>query len=151
MSWGYDESEPDAGTLKAVADLCENLAKARAAKDEAEKVVSTWSAEIKKHELKLIDHLKEAGLTSFKTPVGNFIITKRRSVKSPAGDQKEKFFAYLREQGIFDEMVSVHSATLNSWAAREIEAKESEGHIGWVPPGLDAPSEFESITYRKGK
>ena len=94
--------------------------------------------------------MKENTLPNFKGEFGTVSIKNTKSITQPDGmEAKLQLFSYLREQGIFEEMVSVNSRTLSSWANKEIEAKEKEGIFGWVAPGLKPPETFASLAVRK--
>jgi hypothetical protein len=150
MSWGNDTPDMDQLTMKKFQELCEHLIKLRDKKDEIEEVLKNGNIEIKACENKILEYMKEFGLPSFKGAFGTISIKNNKSVSQPqTPEDKEAFFDYLREQGIFEDMVSVNSRTLSSWANKEIEAKEKEGVFGWTPPGLRAPTEFQSLSVRK--
>ena len=107
-------------------------------------------AEIGKVEQKLIEYLKDSGMTSHKANGVMVVLSKRKSVNQPATpEDKEALFNYLREKGEFDGMISINANTLASWAVREIEAKKEAGIFGWLPPGLKEPNERDTITVRK--
>jgi len=149
MSW--DEAEEISGvTLQKLTSLCEELVGMRGCKENKELELKKINEEIKEREAKIIEYLKEYGLPSFKSGAGSFTITKRRNVSQPATPEaKEAFFNYLRSKGIFEDMVSVNSRTLTSWAIKEIENMEEQGNLGWVPPGLSQPTEFETLSIRR--
>ena len=149
---GYfgDEAEATGDTLKALTQLCEKVQELRAAKDGLEEQVSNLNKDIKSAEEKIIQYFKEYGLPSLKLENATFSIQKRRSFSQPATPEaKEAFYNYLKSKDLFESMISVNSRTLTSWASREVEEMEKSGKQGWVPPGLTAPSEFETISIRK--
>jgi len=147
--WGEDEA-PSEVTLKDLASLMTKLKEMRDAKDAVKKQASEMEAEIGKLEQKLIEYLKDSGMTSHKANGVHIILTKRVSVAQPATpEDKQALFDYLREKGEFDGMVSVNAQTLTSWARREIEAKKEAGVFGWLPPGLKEPNEYDTLSLRK--
>lgn len=149
--WGTEENEsPSDVTLGSINELIERLRTFREEKEKLEDQVKVVESGIRASEIKLIEYLKEAGMTSFKGAGGHVILNKRKNVSQPGSpEDKEALFNYLREQGIFEQMVSVNARTLSSWAIKEIEAKTQEGVYGWTPPGLKEPSEYEYISLRK--
>lgn len=148
--WGVEEVETSDVSLKAINELIEKIKANRDQKEKLDEQLSELAREKETLEVKLIEYLKDSGMTSFKGPHGQAIITKRKRVSQPATpEDKAAFFDYLKEQGLFEAMVSVNSNTLSSWAVTEIESKKKEGIFGWVPPGLKEPSEYESISLRK--
>ena len=143
-------SEMDAVTVKEFSQICESLVKLRDKKDEIEEQLKLANIDIKKCEAKILEYMKEYGIPQWKGPFGTLSIKTNRSISQPATpEDREAFFDYLRAQGIFEEMISVNSRTLSSWAAKEIEAKEREGIFNWVPPGLKPATEHQSIALRK--
>jgi len=148
--WGHEESAPSDVTLSALNDLIEKLRKMRDEKDQLASQVTQMEEGIKAVEMKLIDYLKDAGMTSFKGASGQVIINKRKNISQPSTpEDKQALFDYLKSQGIFEQMVSVNARTLSSWAVKEIEAKKDEGVYGWTPPGLKEPTEYDYISLRK--
>jgi hypothetical protein len=149
---GYfgDEVEASEDTLAALTQLCEGLSDLRLVKSDMEDKISEINALIKTFEEKTISYFKEYGLPSLKLENATYSIIKRKSFAQPASpEDRAAFFGYLRSKGLFDSMISVNSRTLTSWASREVEEMEKEGRVGWLPPGLSQPSEFESIGIRK--
>jgi hypothetical protein len=150
MSWGNESPDMDQLTMKKFQELCEHLIKLREKKDEVEEFLKNGNIEIKNCESQILKYMEEFGMPQVKGEFGTISIKKNKSVSQPqTPEDKEAFFDYLREQGIFEDMVSVNSRTLSSWASKEIEAKEKEGVFGWTPPGLNPPTEFKSLSVRK--
>lgn len=137
-------------TIKELNELCTNMyelkAEALALSDQAKeknKAVAVLQA-------KILDLFEEHDMTSHAGPFGKVIKTKRYSVKKPTTpEDKQAFYGYLKEQGIFEDMISVHSSTLQSYVKQEIEAMESEGRLGWKPPGINDVGTTNTISMRK--
>lgn len=145
--WETPASETTIAGLKT---LCESLIKARDSKDELNKELKLVQEAIDELEIRILNVMKENALPNFKGEFGTVSIKNTKSITQPDGmEAKLQLFGYLREQGIFEEMVSVNSRTLSSWANKEIEAKEKEGVFGWVPPGLKPPETYSSLSVRK--
>ena len=145
--WETPASETTISGLKL---LCEDLIKARDKKDAINAELKVAQEAIDELEHKILTVMKENALPNFKGEFGTVSIKNTKSITQPDGmEAKLQLFSYLREQGIFEEMVSVNSRTLSSWANKEIEAKEKEGIFGWVPPGLKPPETFASLAVRK--
>lgn len=148
--WGFEQEAPSDVTLKELNTICGLYKEKRAEKKAADEVVKSISAEISKLEAKILGYLDEYGMKNFSGSFGQVIRQKRYSVKQPrTPEAKEAFFDYLRGQGIFEDMVSVNSRTLQSWVRQEIEAKKEEGLRDFVPPGLEPPDIVETISLRK--
>lgn len=98
----------------------------------------------------MIFKLKEMGVNSFKHATCQVIQTTKISVKNPqTPEEKEKFYNYLKEKNIFENMVSVNHMSLNSWYKEEIEAAKAAGNFDFKIPGLGEPTIFEDISFRK--
>ncbi len=131
-------------------EMCRNLIKLTDEKKAIEDILSEKSAEVESAKYKILNHMKESGTQSIKNDFGTFSAKIQKNVAQPASrEDKELLFKYLEDQGIYWEYVSVHSAKLSSWAKAEIEAKESQGILGWVPPGLAAAKEVFTLSVRK--
>lgn len=145
--WAQPASDTTIAGLK---QLSERLVLARESKDTIAAELKGLQEVIDDIEIKILNILKENALPSFKSEFGTISIKNNKSITQPEDlAAKRALFGYLQEQGIFEEMVSVNSRTLNSWANKEIEAKESNGVFGWVPPGLKPPSEYQTLALRK--
>jgi hypothetical protein len=137
-------------TLSSLNQLCADYKQACETEDAKKEELKQYVDEREKIESKILTILKEQNLPNFKTAIGTFSVRNNKSVAQPENiEEKRKLFDYLREQGIFEEMVNVNSRTLNSWAAKEVEAKEKAGVFGWAPPGLKTPTLYQSLSFRK--
>jgi hypothetical protein len=151
MTENWDQA-PEAGelTLKQLNDLCLKLVEKRNEKKALENQVAEADGEVKSIEAKILEYMKEYGMPSFKGSFGTISVRNNKQVLQPENlAEKQKLFDYLKELDVFFEMVNVNSRTLCSWATKEIEAKEKDGIFGWVPPGLKAPNEYQSLSLRK--
>ena len=137
-------------TIADLTKLCEDLIIQRDIKKDFEDQIDNISEKIKTLESKILLIMQEHKMPKFPCEFGTFSLVTKKSVTQPENlDEKLKLFSYLRDQGCFEEMVSVNSRTLSSWASREIEAKEKEGIFGWAPPGLKPASEHKTLSVRK--
>lgn len=94
-------------------------------------------------ENKLINKLEGAGKEKYQSPAGTFWYRYESSFKVPKEtEDREKFFAHLKEKDVFDSMITVNSKTLNSWAKKEEEIAEEAGELDFNIPGIEkgAPS-----------
>ena len=96
--------------------------------------------------------LESLGLEKYAAKSGTFTFRMIQGFKVPADmENKKKFFAYLEEKGVFDELVSVNSQTLNSWSQAEIEAAEVAGNFDFSIPGLEKSSPRPKYTMTQAK
>ena len=49
---------------------------------------------------------------------------------------REKFFNYLKGKGVFEQMITINSRTLNAFAKVELETANEEGVLDFQIPGL---------------
>lgn len=98
---------------------------------------------------RILGVLGEAGLKTFKAPMGTVTAAVRTSVKFPKDPEvKEALREYLLAKEAFDGMWSINSATLNSWFKAEKEVAEAEGRYLDIP-GLE-PTSDTILQFRKG-
>lgn len=147
FDWGTD-APPQ--TTKKIEELWEDLLSTRETITQIEEGLKALSEKKTQLEGQIVGLMKDAGISHLKGKNGSLGLTTRRSVAQPETmEQKMQFFDFLREKGIFEEMVSVNSRTLSSFVTAEIEAKEKEGVFGWVPPGLKEPNITQVLSVRK--
>lgn len=119
--------------------------------DALEAEAKSLGEELKKIQEQIMLMMKESEMSSFKHALGTVVLTTRFTVKNPATpEDKQAFFGYLKDKGIFDDMVSVHSQRLNSWYKEEMEVAKTEGNFDFKIPGIGDPSSMEYLTFRKG-
>ncbi len=149
-SW-EEKTELPSVTVTELQGLCKLLLSKKEDHERALEVAKTTKEAVDELESRILKYMKEYGLPMFEGPFGRVSVKNYSTVAQPATpEDREAFFGYLKEQGIYDEMISVNSRTLNSWVNREIEAREKNGEFGWVPPGLKTPGNFQKVTI-KGK
>ena len=101
--WGVEEVETSDVSLKAINELIEKIKANRDQKEKLDEQLSKLAREKGTLEVKLIEYLKDNGMTSFKGPHGQAIITKRKRVSQPATpEDKAAFFDYLKEVKLYD-------------------------------------------------
>lgn len=89
-----------------------------------------------------IDSVKGHGFMFYKT--------QESSVKTPKTlEDKRALFDFLREKGIFDEMVSVNSQTLNSLYKNLAQEALEQGVLEFNMPGIAEPTNFTKLKMRK--
>lgn len=124
--------------LKANKEMLEDKAK------EASKIFEAASYD-------LLQVLEATGLDSIKAHGYTFSPREEMSVKNPqTPEDKEAFFLYLKEQGLFENMISVHSRTLNSMYKSASEDALRRGELEFRIPGIEAPTVFKKLVIRKG-
>ncbi len=104
-------------------------------------------------EIKLAGMLKEMKEKAFVCEYGRITRVTNFSVKLPQGEEKLKFFDYLRQRdGLFDAMATINYQTLNSFFKAEWEeAKKQDpmAALNFSLPGIGEAKSFETIQFRK--
>lgn len=148
--WEEEEASVSEVTIKELTDICESMYRLKKEIADIEAQAKSKQEAYDELERKVLSTFEASGLSNFETPSGKIIMQSRLSVKQPASpEDKKKFFDYLREKGIFEEMVSVNSRTLSAFVKREVEIAEEEGRVGFTPPGLTPPSRHYYLAMRK--
>ena len=74
----------------------------------------------------------------------------RFTVQTPKSRyDKKALFSFLEERGIFNEMVSVNSQTLNAFYKEENAAALKRGDVDFKLPGVGEPKLSQSLGFRK--
>ncbi len=120
----------------------------------ATKILNEEKTALKAH---ITGMLKEMNEKTFKSEFGTVTKVTDFSVKMPQGEDKEKFFNYLKERGAFESLVSVNYQTLNSYYKEQKElavaAAKANGDamaaLNFSLPGIGEPKSFETIRFTK--
>lgn len=137
-------------TLRELESAAEKLRSLKEQKEALEAQVDTITETIGALHNQLIEWMEEFELTSYKSKFGNIICVTKMSVKTPKDpDSKAKFFEWLDSKGIKDDILTVNSKTLNSMYNAEIEAARERGDEDFSIPGIEAPTVYKQIQFRK--
>lgn len=146
----FDLSYSQAITFQQMDAVCKSISEQRSVVDSAKETLKLETEKLDNLEAKLMEMLKQVEKDSYKSPYGNFVIAHRTSVKIPQGEDKAKFFDYLKKRGIFDQMITVNSATLNAWYKEEFNAAKENGTLlDFNIDGLGEPTVTEILHFRK--
>jgi len=148
------QTEVTAVTVEQVEDLALQIKTKRAEKDAQAEILSKINGEIDDLEQLAVRMLKEIGKTSYKGEHGTLTRTVKWSVTLPKTEEdRAAFFAYLKEKGIFEKLVSVPSPTLNSYYMQEWEASKDPSDpmaaLDFKIPGISEPKSYEALSFRK--
>jgi hypothetical protein len=147
--WGMGEETPvSTVTLQQMDDLVKQYAEARSKYDEAKAESNKAHAELQALEGQLVQTLSVNGKTSYNVDgVGSLSVVTLESYKTPKdAEAKKNLFKYIQQkygQESLTNMLSIHSATLNSWANQEAQSGVMS------IPGLDQPTVTESLRFRR--
>jgi hypothetical protein len=151
MNWYDNEAIPDDVTVAQLDELCVAVSEQRKVCDAISEQSKLENAKLTKLEEKVLVLFEKLGKDSYNSPVGNFSISHRMSVRIPQGEERGKFFAYLQDRGIFTDMITVNHQTLNSFYRAEFEAAKTRGEgQEFSLPGIGEPNIARILSFRKG-
>jgi len=129
--------------------LIELISKKRSEIDQIELTVKALNKELKTLEEKALSLLEGMGLKSYPSPFGTVTARETWRVNVPQGDNREKFFSFLKDKGL-GAMMTVNSNTLNSYFNKEWQAAIDSGRaMEFSIPGIGEPSRYVSLSLRK--
>ena len=100
--------------------------------------------------IELMNQLEVLNLDSFKAYDYTFYPQEKESVRIPKDEEsKEKFYSWLKEQGLFDSMISVNSQTLNSLYKAKAEEALKDGILDFKIAGIDEATTYKQLRIRK--
>lgn len=149
----YDDAEKpmDEVTVKAFDEMCELLFMKRDAIDAQKDLLKELSADYEALEKKVLSYLSEFGKKKHICKFGTLDSRPREYWKVPKGEGRDAFFSYLKEKGLFDNLITVNSQTMNSFVKAEVEAARESGDINFRVPGLDEPTVVDIIYMKKDR
>lgn len=147
-----DTSEsPDKWTTKELEELVTECFNQQTLADNSQTVSDNHREKQRELERKIQSYLEYYGKDKHVSSVGTIEVRTRHSFKTPKTDEdKERFFTWLREKGIFHRYVGVNSQALNGLLKQELETANESGQELRVP-GIEAATEFKTIHLRRSK
>lgn len=148
--WEWDANDKESPApndlteiTKAAVELKEEIGKADAAlKSKKERFQELSNQILKTLELMELDSVKAHGYLFFKE--------EKSSVVTPKTiEEKQALFDYLQEKGLFMEMVSVNSQTLNALYKSMAEQAAEEGILEFKLPGVPEPTVYTNLKLRR--
>ena len=134
----------------ALAELAKEAAMLKAEMAEMElqtKIKKSRFEEITDQILKTLDLLE---MESFRAQGFLFYKTVESSVKIPKTvEDKKLLFQFLEEKGIFMEIASVNSQTLNSLYKNLAKEAAKNGNFDFRIPGVEEPTTYNNLKLRK--
>lgn len=139
-------------TVEELEKSIEELFTLRIEHAKADRLAKDLKNDLTEKQLVLMSKLESLELDSYKGKYGTFSYRMKQGFRVPKDLQSKKmFFSFLEDKGVFDELVSVNSNTLNSWAQAEIEAAEEAGNFDFTLPGLEKSEPRPSFTMTQSK
>lgn len=144
-----DELQPEVSVAE-IERLCAKIKDQREVVQKARDAYKLLENELDAIERSLVTTLTELGKTTYRSDVGTFTVRSKSMVRIPKDENRYKFFEYLKERGIFEDMVTVHSATLNAWYQQELTNAEERGEgMDFNIPGIPEPEITPTLAFRK--
>lgn len=110
-------------------------------KTDQEKILSLMQNDI-------IDILEKLGLKKFDAGVCSISISNKPYAKIL---DKNQLSLYLKDRGIYEDMVSFNASKMNSWFNEEFEAAKQEMNLDFNIPGMEVTSNRRTLSVRKGE
>lgn len=99
---------------------------------------------------RLLSIFQEFNKQNYRTHRGIIVRQKRFTVTHPKDPENRKaFFDWLRQKKIFEDVVTVHSQTLNSLYKAEMQAAIDAGQTDFAIPGVEEPKYVETLAMRR--
>lgn len=126
--------------------LCSELHKQNLYVKDFAKQLEAAEAVLKKMKNKIMAYLDEFGKEKYNSNEGLIFIVNKFSVQVPKDPiAKQQFLDWLKERGIFDQTITVHSATLNSLYNNCLE---ESGNPDFEIPGIGKGTHYKTLTIR---
>jgi hypothetical protein len=131
--------------------LAEKIARLRNDEAEASRIKRGITSELELAENTMIEFLQKNDLKNYRAPAGLCTVTFLNSVKTPkTPEAKQAFYAFLKEKGHYDELVSVNSQKLNSFYKEQFELARERGDTDFEIPGLTEVTTITNLSFKRG-
>lgn len=139
-------------TVDEMNKLSERIAELRTKEAEASNAKKLVTQELEANENEMLRLLQENDLPNFRSAFGLASISFRTSVKTPkTSAQKEAFYEFLKTLGVYEQMITVNSATLNSFYKEQLELARERGDDDFTVPGLDEVTISPILSFTRPK
>lgn len=146
-----ETEQTESVSVEKVKELAAKLWRARELRDEKAEEAKVYADEYRALEETMLKVLDACELERFDSEHCTISVASRSSVRVPkTREDKEAFFSYLRARGVYDDLVTVNSQTLNAYYREEEEKAVAEGAIEFSIPGLSA-TPYQTLQVRKRK
>jgi len=124
-------------TVKELDELHRKLFDTKLEYEASKAATSTIYDDYKKLQEELAAKLEELGKSEYRTEDGMFKVRYTETFLTPkTPEDKESFYNYLRDKGVYEDMISVNSQKLNSFCKAEAEIAEQKGELDFQIPGI---------------
>ncbi len=113
---------------------------------EMEECVKDHNSILNKMKAKVMAYMEDFAKNKYSSNEGTISIQDKFSVQVPKDEEKkQQFFDWLKEKGIFDGTITVHSATLNSLYNSMLE---ESGDPDFEIPGVGKGTHYKILSIR---
>jgi hypothetical protein len=149
-SWGTEEApKADEVTLAMMEDLAAQGFRLRERIKELADEEKEVQESLRNVKGKLLTYLAHFQLPKYQSKLGTIFTKKTYSVRVPKDESsRAQFFEFLKTEGIFDELITVNSRTLNSLYNERLEQAKDAGE-SFSMPGIEPPTMFEDVQFKK--
>lgn len=135
--------------MKAQVALIDKL---RREEDEVRKIHKNATSKTEEAEARMLAMLEASNLKNFRSDDGLVSVGYRTSVRTPKTPEDRKaLFDYLQKIGVYDQMITVNSQTLNSFYKEELEKAKEAGADDFEIPGLNEVTIAPILSFRRSK
>lgn len=133
--------------------LCVNLFNQRNLVDGIKEELKKASEKLQELEAQVMAYLEQHDKKRYSVGgVGSITVAEKLSYKIPrTPENREAFFKYLKDRGVYEDLISVNSQTLNAFCRAELEAAVSRGDFDAKIPGIEEPVIFKQVQIRREK
>lgn len=145
----HDEKIPaNEVTVQGLDTLVESIFDLQAEIEQIENQITERNKKLGDMKILASKYLEELNRDSYKAPRGTLSRREIMRWSLPATpEDKVKFMDWLREKGVYDQLVTVNSNSMNSFVKGEYDAATDA--MAFKPPGLKDPSIFVTLSVRK--
>jgi len=137
-------------TIVEFEQICEEIQKQREECDKVKQESKRVNEKLDELEKKALAMLETNEISSYAGKVGRISMQVRETVRVPQDpESREQFFAWLKDRGLFESTITVHSQTINSLYRREAEAAVEAGNLMFSIPGLGEPTRQQILSFRQ--
>ena len=127
------ENQSDIAARK-INELVEVMLKLQDEADVFDEQAKEKRKEYARHQVTVAGILEHLGQDAYLTPLAKVSVSEKTSYALPAGlENKKKFFEYLKERGVFDDMATINSNTYNGYVKEEFENALKKGEFLNIP------------------
>lgn len=153
MVWGVGdikEIDMDTASAEEVENMVLTCFKMRSTVKEQEKQTKDLKKTLTELQIKVSDYLKKFNKKTHVCEAGKFTISFRESAKLPQGENKLKFFEFLKERGVFEDSVHMNSKSFGK-QCEEWREEYRETDPTWEVPGVTETITTSRVTMTPSK